>query len=128
MSARHLEYEDEVLELLALDGGMLPVVLLNGPICTTTGLYRISELEVEDAKRLVNTYGWVSAVGHEASAQVLSHVLGIDVPMNRIQYEQQVGQKAIALKLNLRPPEGQVLSVEEMLEIGFSLWLLQRLE
>ena len=50
---------------------MLPVVLLNGPICTTTGLYRISELEVEDAKRLVNTYGWVSAVGHEARSGAL---------------------------------------------------------
>lgn len=119
---------DELWELFALDGGQMPVVIFNGPICTTTGLYRVTELDVAQARMLVRTHGYMSAVGHEASAQVLSSVLEVDVPMNRIEYEQKVGQQAIALKLDVRPPEGQILTAKEMYDVGFSLQLLMRLE
>ena len=87
---------------------------------TSTGLYRVREVDVEEARRLVRLYGWVSAVGHAATAAVFSRILAVDVPMNRVEYTQQAGQLAIALKLHQRAPEGQVLSVEEMLKIGFS--------
>ena len=128
MVAKQLEFAEDVLELLALDGDVLPVVLLNGPVVTSTGLYRVREVDVEEARRLVRLYGWVSAVGHAATAAVFSRILVVDVPMNRVEYTQQAGQLAIALKLHQRAPEGQVLSVEEMLKIGFSLLLLERLE
>jgi len=128
MVAKQLEFAEDVLELLALDGDVLPVVLLNGPVVTSTGLYRVREVDVEEAQRLVRLYGWVSAVGHEATAAVFSRILALEVPMNRVEYTQQAGQLAIALKLHQRAPEGQVLSVEEMLKIGFSLLLLERLE
>ena len=105
-----------------------PVAIFNGPVCTTNGLYRISDLEVEEAKTLLAQHGFVSAVGHQASAQVLSAILEVDVPMQRIEYLQAVGQKAIALKLNIRPPEGQILSAEEMFKVGFELKLLERME
>ena len=128
MTAQQFELAEDVFELLTLDGELLPVVLFNGPVVTTTGQYRVRELDVEEAQRLVRLYGWVSAVGHEAAAAVFSRVLGLEVPMNRVQYRQRVGQLAIALTLRERPPEGQVLSVEEMLQIGFSLLLMERLE
>jgi hypothetical protein len=48
--------------------------------------------------------------------------------MNRIEFRQQVGQKAIALKLNHRPPEGQILNKQQIEEIGFTLKLIERLE
>lgn len=128
MVAKQLEFAEDVLELLALDDDVLPVVLLNGPVVTSTGLYRVREVDVEEARRLVRLYGWVSAVGHAATAAVFSRILAVDVPMNRVEYTQQAGQLAIALKLHQRAPEGQVLSVEEMLKIGFSLLLLERLE
>jgi len=105
-----------------------PVVLFNGPICTTTGLYRVTLLDVEEAKELIQTFGFVSAVGHHGSAEVLSRVLEAEVPMNRIEYSQKIGQKAIALKLKIRPPEGLILSASEMAQIGFELLLLERLE
>lgn len=109
-------------------GETTPVVLLNGPVCTSTGLFRVSELQVEEARRLVRLHGWVSAVGHEATAALLSRILDIEVPRNRVEYEQRPGQLAIALKLNQRAPEGQILSEDEMLRIGFSLLLLERIE
>lgn len=128
MITRQPELADEVRELLALDGDLLPVVLLNGPVVTSTGLFGVSQVTVDEARHLVHLHGWVSAVGHEATAAVLSRILRVNVLMNRVEYQQQVGQLAIALTLNQRAPEGQVLSVEEMLKIGFSLLLLERLE
>lgn len=111
-----------------MDEGKLPVAIFNGPICTTNGLYRISEITIQEAQDLIKTHGFVSAVGHKASAEVLSAVLKAQIPMNRIQFSQSVGQKAIALMLNSRPPEGTVLSTKEMLAVGFTLKLMERLE
>lgn len=119
----------ENLEELQLPSdGPYPVALFNGPICTTTGLYRVTLLDVEEAKDLIRTFGFVSAVGHRGSAEVFSQILGADVPMNRIEYSQKIGQKAIALKLKIRPPEGLILSAAEMAQIGFELLLLERLD
>ncbi len=117
----------ELQEFLLADGARLPVVLFNGPICTTTGLYCVTELEVEQARKLTRTLGFVSAVGHAATAEVLSSLLQADVPMSRIEYAQKVGQKAIALKLKIRPAEGRILTAKEMFQIGFELLLLERL-
>ncbi|HHT67985.1 MAG TPA: YddF family protein [Firmicutes bacterium] len=119
---------EELQELLLLDGSQLPVVLFNGPICTTAGLYRVTDIDVDEARLLISIYGFESAVGHEASAQVFSNILETDVPMNRIEYVQKVGQKAIALKLKIRPEEGRILSASEMFQIGFVLQLMERLE
>ena len=111
-----------------MDEGKLPVAIFNGPICTTNGLYRVSEITPREAQALIETYGFVSAVGHKASAEVLSAILNTEIPMNRIQFTQSVGQKAVALMLNTRSPEGTVLSTAEMLEVGFTLKLMERLE
>jgi hypothetical protein len=119
---------EELQDLVMRGGDHAPVVIFNGPICTTTGLYRVSDLEIEEAKRLIQTFGFVSAVGHRASAEVLSSILEAEVPMNRIEYSQRVGQKAIALKLKIRPAEGRILTASEMIQIGFNLLLLERLE
>ena len=111
MVAKQLELAEDVLELLALDGDVLPVVLLNGPVVTSTGLYRVREVDVEEARRLVRLYGWVSAVGHAATAAVFSRILAVDVPMNRVEYTQRAGQLAIALKLHQRGPRRARCSV-----------------
>ena len=73
-------------------------------------------------------FGFISAVGHEASAEVLSYILEVDVPMNRIEYVQKLGQKAIALKLTIRPEEGRILTAAEMFQVGFGLQLMERLD
>ncbi len=122
------DLEQDLADLAALDGAPLPIVIFNGPICTTNGLYRLSDLSAAEAKKLLKADGFISAVGHEASAQVLSELLGVEISMNRIQYSQSAGQKAIVLNLNYRAPEGRVLSREEMLEVGFELKLLERLK
>jgi Domain of unknown function (DUF1874). len=106
----------------------LPIAIYNGTVVTSDGLYRITNLSIESAKALATQSQLISAIGHQAAAELLSEILQTTIPPNRIQFIQQVGQLAIALKLNQRPPEGTILSKEQMLEVGFTLKLIERIE
>jgi hypothetical protein len=106
----------------------LPIAIFNGTVATTNGIYRITDIDVEYAKELVKKYGIVSAVGHEATSVIMTELLGVEVPLNRIQFFQEITQLAIVFKLHVRPPEGTVLSMKECERIGFGLKLMERLE
>lgn len=71
---------------------------------------------------LLNT----SIIGHDATAKVMTALLGVDVPVNRQMFSQQVGQQALVFKLNGRLPEGKVLTVDEIEAIGFEFKILER--
>ncbi len=105
-----------------------PVALFNGVVITANGKYRISDISGDEAKALVGKNGYVSAIGHEATAVIFSQILNENVKMNRIQYRQSPRQLAIALKLNQRPTEGSVLGIDEVNRIGYKLKLIERLE
>ncbi|WP_243156086.1 YddF family protein [Clostridium sp. C2-6-12] len=106
----------------------MKIGIFNGTIATTNGLYRISDITVDDAKKLVLENGFISAIGHEATAKCISDTFNINIPMNRIDFKQEIGQKAIVFKLNKRPPEGSILCRAEIDEIGYSFKLMERLE
>ena len=55
---------------------------------------------------MIEDNGFISAIGHEATSQIMTDLFGINIPMNRIDFKQEVGQKAVVFKLNKRPPEG----------------------
>ncbi|ABR47872.1 Domain of unknown function DUF1874 [Alkaliphilus metalliredigens QYMF] len=110
------------------EGGKLPIALFNGTVATSNGTYHVEDITVEEAKQLIEKYGFLSAIGHEAVAEVMSYLFGVEIEMNRIQFQHQVGQKAIALKLTERPPEGSVLCREEMDKIGYSLKIMTRID
>ncbi len=107
---------------------MQPVLILNCAIITAHGNYSYQPIPVKDAKVLINAKGFLSAVGHESTAKVLSEVLETEIPQNRIQAKQQIGQDALVFSMNQRIPEGKILSREEIETIGYSLNLLRREE
>lgn len=102
--------------------------IFNGTVATTNGLYRISDLTTNEAKEILQENGYVSAIGHESTAKIISEIMGMDIPMNRINFTQMVGQKAVVFKLNRRPKEGAILSREQVEKVGFSFKLMERLE
>lgn len=106
----------------------MKVGIFNGTVATTNGVYRISDIDIDEARKLISENGFISAIGHESTAEAISEVLKIDIPMSRINFEQQVGQKAVVFKLNKRPPEGSILCRKEIEEIGYSFKLMERLE
>ncbi|MEM4340831.1 MAG: YddF family protein [Candidatus Nitrosocaldus sp.] len=87
-------------------------------------LVRVDEITADEAKQLLAANDFVSAVGHEATAQFLSMLLNIAVQTNRIAVKLKPGDKAVCLKLQGRLPEGRVLSLAEMKQVQYKLYLL----
>jgi hypothetical protein len=104
----------------------MQIAILNTSILTAYGMYCYRPLSLSDVRALVAHHDILSAVGHASTAQILTELLGVDVPMNRIQFVQEVGQQAIVFKLKGRMPEGQILTREAIDAIGYEFGLLVR--
>lgn len=105
------------------------LALLNTSILTTAGAYRLIDITLDDARRIVSDHAGNldSAIGHQSTAEIMTTLLGVDVPVNRQMFAQEVGQQALVFKLNGRPQEGKILSAEEIETIGYKFQLLTRL-
>lgn len=103
------------------------ITLLNTSILTQHGPYDYRPIPLDDARAIVRAQPFQSAIGHQATADILTELLGVPVPLNRTQYEQAEGDLALVFKLNGRPPEGTILSREQIDEMGYSFGVLYRL-
>jgi len=74
---------------------------------------KVIEVNVEGVKDILKD-GFTSAVGHEATSQVISTQLGIQVPTNRISVKMVPGDVLIVFQLLARLPEGKILSEDEL--------------
>lgn len=100
-------------------------VFLNTTILTAEGSFHLRKIKEKVAKQIIDLAEvQLSAVGHEATAKVMSSILGTEVPVNRIQYEQQVGDVALCFKLKTRLPEGKILNEEEVKALEYDLFML----
>lgn len=102
-------------------------VLLNTSILTDYGIFGYVPLSLEDAIDIASRENVESAIGHEATAQILAEVLGIPVAVNRTNTKQAPGDQAIVFKLRGRPLEGKILTREQVDEIGYDFGLLTRI-
>ena len=103
--------------------------LLNTTVvpCGSDGIWDIKTLPLASVKNLLTRTSpatvYTSAVGHESTALVMAELLGVQVPVNRIQVFPVVGDRLLCFKLKQRAPEGVILSVEEIEELGYE-WVL----
>lgn len=109
------------------------LTVLNTAILTDWGTYDYRPLTLDEARDMYATYEYgpqavQSAVGHEATAQILYDLIGESAGFcNRVQYRQPIGAKALVFKLRGRPPEGKILTREEVEAIGYDFGLLTRI-
>jgi hypothetical protein len=104
------------------------ITILNTSILTNFGQFEFTKIDLDNAKTIIQEADEVvSAVGHQATAEILTELLGINIPMNRIQYSQTPGDSALVFKINGRIPEGKILSREDIDQIGFQFGLLTQL-
>jgi len=64
------------------------------------------EIDLDEAKALVNQPGWTSAVGHSDTAAVMSGLLGVPVANNRCFVSLQKGDSILVGQVSGRLPEG----------------------
>lgn len=111
-------------ELLQPPTEMAKVTLLNTSIMTSPGVHSLRRITVEEARCVLAEAQQIeSAVGHEATAQVMTELLGRTIAVNRQFYVSKPGSVAIVFKLKGRPPEGKVLTREEMEAYGYEIFL-----
>lgn len=103
------------------------ITILNTSILTTTGTFKLNDITLEEAKNLVHNNEILSAVGHKSTADILTTLLEKEIPANRIEYAQNVNEKALVFKLNGRPEEGKILTADEIEQIGYKFQLLTKL-
>jgi hypothetical protein len=82
---------------------------------------KVRRITVEEAREILSG-GFISAVGHEATAKLLSQLLGIEIPAIRQAIFMKPGDKAVHFFLKTRLPEGVVLGEEELKKLEF--WLV----
>lgn len=109
------------------------LIFLNAPILTAYGEFRFVPLSLSEAQKLVREFAESdkpieSAVGHAATAEVLSELLDYRVETNRIEVRQQKDDAALVFKLKTRISEGKILNRQEIEEIGYEFGLLTRLK
>ena len=75
---------------------------------------RVREVSLSEAREMINDRTFTSAVGHESTAQVLSTLLGVEVPPNRIAISLKKGDGLLVFQLLVRLEEGRVLTSEEV--------------
>jgi hypothetical protein len=101
--------------------------VLNSAVLTAFGEYRYELLELSAAQEILLGGEFTSAVGHAATADVLTQILGVPIPHNRINIVMQPGDQAVVFRLKERLPEGRTLTADEARHWPFELGLLTRM-
>jgi hypothetical protein len=80
---------------------------------------RIERITIEQARQILSRQSFISAIGHTGTASLLSRILGIPIPANRITIYLEKGDIVIAFFLKVRIPEGIVLSESELQKLEY---------
>lgn len=102
--------------------------LLNTSIITSVGEYRLEQITLEEARKLVAESELDSAIGHHSTAEIMTELLGTEILVNRQMFKQEAGQRALVFKLHGRPEEGKILTREEIEATGYDFKLLTKIK
>ena len=83
---------------------------------TPPATVKVTEVGAEDVKRLLIN-GFTSAIGHEATAKIVTSRIGVSVQVNRISVQLRPGDLLVVFQLLTRLPEGKVLTEDEIKQV-----------
>ena len=99
--------------------------LLNSSVVPCAGLWDVQSVSLDLAKIYADRPSLTSAIGHESTAALLSQLLERDVPVNRIVVTPVEGDILLCFKLKQRAPEGKILTVTELEELGYGFFTME---
>lgn len=101
--------------------------ILNSPILTDYGQWNFKgPMSIEEARSALQS-GYISAIGHQASATFLSRVLEVPVEHSRISIKMQSGDSALVFRLLERLPENVLLNEVNLEKIPFEFGILNKI-
>jgi hypothetical protein len=74
----------------------------------------VEEITADEVKRLINENEFLSVIGHEATASILTEILQTPIKANRVPVKIGKNDKLIIFQVMKRLEEGQILSSEEI--------------
>ena len=104
---------------------MPSLYVLNTPILTEYGSYDFRKSDLSEVQALLQK-DFLSAVGHEGTATLMTQLTGVQIPVNRVAIRMQPGDIAVIFRVLTRLPEGKVLSDEELSKVPFEFGILER--
>ena len=90
-------------------------------------MLRVRGINASEVKALLKENAFISSVGHESTAQIITKLTGIYVPFQRNSIYLGAGDKVIVFQLRLRLPEKKLLSefeLQEIIDKGLYSWKL----
>ena len=99
-----------------------------GMLTESDVVVHVQEINPEQLKQELTTGTFVSAVGHESTADILSKLLGIHVLINRQAIRLKENDIVYVYQLLQRLPEGIILSREEIMQINFKIYKVKILK
>ena len=102
--------------------------LFNTTIMPNEGIYINQKIDLGTAKKVCSMFEeHTSALGHQGAVDAFNALGFFDgqVSLNRVPATMKRGDVAIALKVIGRLPEGKVLTLQELEEIGFEFYFIR---
>ena len=84
---------------------------------------RVREVGLEEVKELLSG-SFTSAVGHQATADLLTKLLQIQIPFNRVPISLNPSDILIVFQLLTRLEEGKILTKEELAKLQFKFLIV----
>jgi len=79
---------------------------------------RMRKANIDEVRQLLSQ-GFTSAIGHESTSILLTELLGVKVPFNRIAVSVKPGDIIVHFVLKTRLPEGKVLDLQELQNLEY---------
>lgn len=103
------------------------IYLLNSPVIPNYGDYRLSgPLDRSEAKERLRVE-YTSAIGHQATADLLSRLLQLDINAHRTKISMNIGDSALIFRLTTRLPENTLLTEAQLAQQEYELSWMERL-
>lgn len=112
-------------------GQFSKLTIFNSSALTDFGSFEYRQIVPEEARAILSAFQgkggtFRSAIGHEGTAKILSRILGVNIPYNRISFSQEAGEVVLVFKLKGRVGEGVVLTDEQIERVGYEFGLLTK--
>jgi len=83
---------------------------------TPPATVKVVEASEDEVRRILSSQ-FVSAIGHEATAKIVTSRIGVSVQVNRISIQLKPSDILVVFQLLTRLPEGKILTEDEMKQV-----------